>query len=123
MVQRNGTREVCGTRLMMLRAWISKNVMPRKPGVSNDRVVIALRSNRAGAPQAALPGWPASIRIPSQRIAATIERVFEPGNAARGGAGQVLGWCVRLSGGVPGLIRDREFDLEQEQRPGTVETQ
>jgi hypothetical protein len=92
MVQRNGTREVCGTRLMMLRAWISKNVMPRKPGVSNDRVVIALRSNRAGAPQPALPGWPASIRIPSQRIAATIERVFEPGNAPHGGAGKVLGF-------------------------------
>jgi pimeloyl-ACP methyl ester carboxylesterase len=26
--------------------------------------------------------------------------------------------CVRLSGRVSGLIRDREFDLEQEQRPG-----
>jgi transposase len=30
--------------------------------------------------------------------------------------------CVRLSGRVSGLIRDREFDLEQEQRPSAVET-
>jgi hypothetical protein len=30
--------------------------------------------------------------------------------------------CVRLSGRVSGLIRDREFDLEQEQRPVPVET-
>ena len=54
MVQRNGTREESGTRLITLRACTSKNVMPRKPGVSND-LVIAPLSNSAGA---AVPGWP-----------------------------------------------------------------
>jgi hypothetical protein len=38
----------------------------------------------------------------------TLERVF----------GRCKVVCVRLSGRVSGLIRDREFDLEQEQRPG-----
>ncbi len=41
-------REEPGTRLIALRACTSKNVMPRKPGVSND-LVIAPRSNSAGA--------------------------------------------------------------------------
>ena len=47
-------REESGTRLIALRACTSKNVMPRKPGVSND-LVIAPRSNSAGAAGAARP--------------------------------------------------------------------
>jgi hypothetical protein len=48
MVQRNGTRDASGTRLMIDFACTSKKVMPRNPGVSND-LATALRSNSAGA--------------------------------------------------------------------------
>src|SRR5580658_1037158 len=77
MVQRNGTREASGTRLITLLACTSKNVMPRKPGVSNVRAT-APRSNRAGAP--AEPAGASGVsRIPSQRMMAIIEHVFELG--------------------------------------------
>src|SRR5207247_8501245 len=86
-------REASGTRLMTERACTSKNVMPRKPGVSNVRAT-ASRSNSAGVP-GPLP-W---IRMASQRIRGKLEQVFPlvkhqfdnapaaggPGRAATGG--------------------------------------
>src|SRR5215471_11037363 len=47
MVQRKGTWEASGTRLMIVREWTSKKVMPRKAGVSNVRAT-APCSNSAG---------------------------------------------------------------------------
>src|SRR5580658_5127299 len=47
MVQRKAMREDSGTLLMIERDWISKNVMPRKPGVSKV-LAMAPRSNNAG---------------------------------------------------------------------------
>jgi hypothetical protein len=70
IVQRNGMREASGTRLMTERACTSKNVMPRKPGVSNVRAT-ASRSNSAGA-----PGAPPATLMPSQRIPGKLEQLF-----------------------------------------------
>ncbi len=63
-------REASGTRLMTERACTSKNVMPRKPGVSNVRAT-ASRSNSAGG-----PGPPPWIRMASQRIHGKLEQLF-----------------------------------------------
>src|SRR5215469_6512461 len=69
-VQRKGMREASGTRLMTERACTSKNVRPRKPGVSNVRAT-APRSNNAGG-----PGPPPWIRMASQRTSSKLEQLF-----------------------------------------------
>src|SRR5215831_18351457 len=69
IVQLNGMREEAGSLLITERAWISKNVMPWKPGVPT-RVVTAGASKRAGAAAAAArpPGpGPGGSRRLSQR--------------------------------------------------------
>ena len=62
---------------MIERAWISKKVMPRKPGVSTV-VVTRRRSKRAGAAAAVArpPGRGGSRRL-SQRTFPTLERQFD----------------------------------------------
>src|SRR5260370_33486586 len=76
MVQRNGRREASGTRLMIERAWTSKNVMPRNAGVSKVRRT-ARCSNRTGADGTL--GWPSSgvlVRSASHRIQENLEYSF-----------------------------------------------
>src|SRR5262249_60429471 len=63
-------RDASGTLLMTERACTSKNVMPRKPGVSNERAT-APRSNSAGG-----PGPPPWIRMASHRITGKLEQLF-----------------------------------------------
>src|ERR1700728_2477105 len=53
MVQRKAILDDSGTLLMIERAWISKNVMPRKPGVSKV-LEMAPRSNSASLDWAGL---------------------------------------------------------------------
>ena len=74
IVQLNGMREEAGSLLITERAWISKNVMPWKPGVPT-RVVTAGASKRAGA-AAAVARPPGSCRL-SQRTFPTLERQFD----------------------------------------------
>jgi hypothetical protein len=70
IVQRKGMREASGTRLITERACTSKNVMPRKPGVSNVRAT-AFRSNSAGA-----WGPPPLTRMASHRTNGKLEQLF-----------------------------------------------
>jgi hypothetical protein len=77
IVQLNGMREEAGSLLITERAWISKNVMPWKPGVPT-RVVTAGASKRAGAAAAvARPPGPGGSRRLSQRTFPTLERQFD----------------------------------------------
>jgi hypothetical protein len=67
MVHRNGTLDASGTLLMIDFEWISWNVMPWKPGVSNVRVTALIPKRAGGCPPSG------ESRSESQRMATTLE--------------------------------------------------
>src|SRR5579859_246913 len=76
MVQRKGTREASGTRLMIDLAWTSKNVMPRNSGVSKVRVTARCSNSTGGDGTRGRASAGASVRNASHRIQENLEHPF-----------------------------------------------